>query len=118
MKNQKNNNLGFNRGFLLLGLCFLSEAVIRLTKVSLRKGKYSLPLPSLRRMFESSLLERKRKNHHALVVIFSFGTPETIRTSDARFRKPTLYPLSYGSISHYIYYSEIIFVSTPNRFKN
>ncbi len=28
---------------------------------------------------------------------FSFGTPEMIRTSDARFRKPTLYPLSYGS---------------------
>ena len=26
------------------------------------------------------------------------GTPERIRTSDARFRKPTLYPLSYGSI--------------------
>ena len=25
-----------------------------------------------------------------------FGTPEMIRTSDARFRKPTLYPLSYG----------------------
>lgn len=24
------------------------------------------------------------------------GTPEMIRTSDARFRKPTLYPLSYG----------------------
>ena len=23
------------------------------------------------------------------------GTPEMIRTSDARFRKPTLYPLSY-----------------------
>ncbi len=28
-----------------------------------------------------------------------FGTPEMIRTSDARFRKPTLYPLSYGGIS-------------------
>ena len=28
-----------------------------------------------------------------------FGTPEWIRTIDARFRKPTLYPLSYGSIS-------------------
>ncbi len=26
------------------------------------------------------------------------GGPERIRTSDARFRKPTLYPLSYGAI--------------------
>lgn len=24
------------------------------------------------------------------------GAPERTRTSDARFRKPTLYPLSYG----------------------
>lgn len=24
--------------------------------------------------------------------------PERIRTSDARFRKPTLYPLSYGAM--------------------
>ena len=24
-----------------------------------------------------------------------FGVPEAIRTPDARFRKPTLYPLSY-----------------------
>lgn len=30
--------------------------------------------------------------------VLAFGTPETIRTSDARFRKPTLYPLSYGSM--------------------
>ncbi len=29
----------------------------------------------------------------------SCGTPEMIRTSDARFRKPTLYPLSYGGAS-------------------
>lgn len=26
------------------------------------------------------------------------GGPERIRTSDARFRKPTLYPLSYGAM--------------------
>jgi hypothetical protein len=26
------------------------------------------------------------------------GGPERIRTSDARFRKPTLYPLSYGAV--------------------
>lgn len=30
---------------------------------------------------------------------YFFGTPEMIRTSDARFRKPTLYPLSYGSMT-------------------
>lgn len=29
-----------------------------------------------------------RRSHH--------GAPERTRTSDARFRKPTLYPLSYG----------------------
>lgn len=26
------------------------------------------------------------------------GAPERTRTSDARFRKPTLYPLSYGGV--------------------
>ena len=28
-----------------------------------------------------------------------YGAPEMIRTSDARFRKPTLYPLSYGGVT-------------------
>src|SRR5207302_10128562 len=27
-----------------------------------------------------------------------YGAPGRIRTSDARFRKPTLYPLSYGGL--------------------
>ena len=31
-----------------------------------------------------------------LTAFIYYGTPEMIRTSDARFRKPTLYPLSYG----------------------
>ncbi len=49
-------------------------------------------------MFESSLLEyKKRKYSDTRPEYFLFGTPEMIRTSDARFRKPTLYPLSYGS---------------------
>ena len=42
-----------------------------------------------------------------LVVIFSsvsgsetsHGGPDRIRTYDARFRKPSLYPLSYGAIA-------------------
>ena len=29
---------------------------------------------------------------------FFIGAPEAIRTPDARFRKPTLYPLSYRGI--------------------
>ena len=35
---------------------------------------------------------------HLKEVTMGCGTPERIRTSDARFRKPTLYPLSYESI--------------------
>ena len=38
------------------------------------------------------------KQNRPLCRRFYFGTPEMIRTSDARFRKPTLYPLSYGGI--------------------
>ena len=32
------------------------------------------------------------------------GTPEMIRTSDARFRKPMLYPLSYGGMMRDVFY--------------
>jgi hypothetical protein len=35
-----------------------------------------------------SSLVKRRSDH--------FGAPGRIRTCDARFRKPTLYPLSYG----------------------
>jgi hypothetical protein len=33
----------------------------------------------------------------ALYSLVFLGAPGRTRTSDARFRKPTLYPLSYGS---------------------
>ena len=42
------------------------------------------------------------------------GAPETIRTSDQRFRKPLLYPLSYGS-QHYATYCIITPLSVSNK---
>ena len=42
------------------------------------------------------------------------GAPETIRTSDQRFRKPLLYPLSYGS-QHYATYCIITPLLVSNK---
>ena len=51
----------------------------------------------LPRFFPPSEVRKKKqvRANNALTWLFN-GAPEMIRTSDARFRKPTLYPLSYG----------------------
>ena len=40
--------------------------------------------------------EKKQVSANTALTWLFHGAPEMIRTSDARFRKPTLYPLSYG----------------------
>lgn len=40
--------------------------------------------------------KKKEKIAKAVDELGKSGAPERTRTSDARFRKPTLYPLSYG----------------------
>ena len=40
--------------------------------------------------------EKKQVRANTALTWLFHGAPEMIRTSDARFRKPTLYPLSYG----------------------
>lgn len=62
----------------------------------------------------------KRRLQISFAIVF-FGAPKMIRTSDTRFRKPLLYPLSYKGIyvlfgripaggNDLFYYTIIIFV--------
>ncbi len=43
------------------------------------------------------VLLQKEPSNSTVLQHFKYGGPERNRTSDLRFRKPSLYPLSYGA---------------------